>query len=261
MFRYLKLFFVFLKINIQRETSYRSDFLLLFFLNILNFIFSLIFFSVVYGQIKTVAGWDYYHTLLVLGTTHIVLGLFWICFRGLRRISRHLNRGTFDFFLIKPMSSQLNLAWSDLSFNDTSTILSGISINIFALRQLQVPHLAFYFFLYMIFIIGAVVIYYSLTLLLKTIAFWTVKMDNVNMALWLVFKLAEYPTDIYSRFLRAIFLFIIPLTLFATLPAKVLSGLFNSKYLFLTLAVTFIFIITSQLFWRFGLKHYNSASS
>jgi ABC-2 type transport system permease protein len=72
---------------------------------------------------------------------------------------------------------------------------------------------------------------------------------------------ARYPRDIYKGIGKALFTFIIPISLIGTAPASVLAGRSSGPLLFLSVGVALFFLLIGSLIWRVSIRHYSSASS
>ena len=72
------------------------------------------------------------------------------------------------------------------------------------------------------------------------------------------------PDSIYTGFMRKILFTILPMALVASVPSRLLLyGLTsqNQKYLLMQILVVFVLLILTRLFWKVGLKQYESSQS
>ncbi len=69
------------------------------------------------------------------------------------------------------------------------------------------------------------------------------------------------PGVLFRGIFKIIFYFILPYGIMATIPAQILTNSVSMEMLFLSTFIVIIFTVFTQWFWRFGLKHYKSASS
>ena len=110
--------------------------------------------------------------------------------------------------------------------------------------------------------VAGILIHYSLMFLLASVAFWTVRAQGIIWGYYSFFNVARLPDAAFKGFFKAFFTFAIPMLLVANVPAKLLLNQLQSPGPMLLLAgmgVACFFI--SELFWRFSLRHYTSASA
>jgi len=76
-------------------------------------------------------------------------------------------------------------------------------------------------------------------------------------------QLAQYPLDIYKEWVMKFFTFIIPLAFINYYPFLFVINKYEGNKVFYMLSplVSFLFIIPSFMFWKFGVSHYKSTGS
>jgi ABC-2 type transport system permease protein len=107
---------------------------------------------------------------------------------------------------------------------------------------------------------GAVIIY-SFFLILATLAFWLVRVENILTVFQSMYEAGRWPVTLYPAWLRYGLTFIIPVAFATTVPVEALTNRLN----WVTLLVAFILavglFIASRVFWKMGLKHYSGTSA
>jgi ABC-2 type transport system permease protein len=91
--------------------------------------------------------------------------------------------------------------------------------------------------------------------------FWIVKSQELNTIVYTFMETARYPRDIYRGLGKAIFTFVIPVSLIATMPASVLAGRTDWGLIALGIGVAVSMMTVSLAVWNLSLRHYSSASS
>jgi ABC-2 type transport system permease protein len=77
-----------------------------------------------------------------------------------------------------------------------------------------------------------------------------------------LFNIARLPDAAFSGFFRAFFTFAIPMLLVANVPAKLLLNALKSPWpMLLLVGMGGVCLILSELFWRYSLRRYTSASA
>ena len=91
--------------------------------------------------------------------------------------------------------------------------------------------------------------------------FWTYKSNEVVWSVFQLHKLAEYPIEIYNKFIRILITFILPFALTAYYPTLDYLGLSESNLIYIILfVVIFVWIIAIKV-WNWALKKYRSTGT
>jgi ABC-2 type transport system permease protein len=105
----------------------------------------------------------------------------------------------------------------------------------------------------------AVAILYSIWVLVMSLAFVLVKVDNLTYLFSSLFDAARWPSTVYRGVWAWLFTFVLPLAVMTTFPALGLLG----RATWTNVAVSFItataFLAASRLLWRRALQSYTSA--
>jgi hypothetical protein len=105
------------------------------------------------------------------------------------------------------------------------------------------------------------VIVYSFWLILATLAFWFVRVENMLQFFSSMYEAGRWPVGFYPRWLRFMLTFLIPVAFATTVPAQALAGRLTWQTLAGAFALAAALAILSRLFWRVGVRRYSSASS
>jgi ABC-2 type transport system permease protein len=106
------------------------------------------------------------------------------------------------------------------------------------------------------------VVHYSLTFLLASVAFWTVRAQGIVWGYYNLFNIARLPDGAFHGFFKAFFRFAIPMLLVANVPVKLLIRPFESPWeMALLVGMSAVCFALSELFWRVSVKRYTSASA
>ena len=74
-------------------------------------------------------------------------------------------------------------------------------------------------------------------------------------------KVAQYPIDIYAKWFRIFFTFIVPFGLVNYYPVLYLFGKDSNWFYGIVPIFAFVFLIPCLLIWKKGIKHYESTGS
>src|SRR5262245_29154734 len=178
-----------------------------------------------------------------------------------------MERGTFDSVLTRPLGTFFQVLASEFQLRRLGRTLQGGVVLAYALARLPIAWTPAKLLLLPLAVFSGAAIYSGLIVIGATICFWTIKTPEVlNAFIFGGEELSSYPLRIYTRPLRAVFLFIIPLG-FATYPAALLllgrsdpHGL-PTWLAWLAPVVAALFFAVAVLFWRVGVSKYTSAGS
>ncbi|MBS2021431.1 MAG: ABC-2 family transporter protein [Deltaproteobacteria bacterium] len=217
---------------------------------------------VVFGQRQSVEGWTRDEMLIVLGWFTFLTGVLeGTLSPSLLAVIEQVRNGTLDFVLIKPADAQLLVSFSKLSPTRIVDLVCGLGLIVTAfVRMGRWPSpgdLALSFVL----LLSALAVLYSIALLVVSIAFVAVRVDNLFFLFTSTFDLARWPTTIFGGVLRIIFTFVLPLALMTTVPALAVLGKLEWTNAVGALLGSVAFFLIARFVWLRSLARYTSASS
>jgi ABC-2 type transport system permease protein len=258
--RYLKLLRLFWSAAIASEMEYRVNFILATLSSIGNLVGSLFGLFLFYRKGYTFTGWSWTEALLVVGIFTFLQGYSATFLApNLNRIVRHVQEGTLDFVLLKPIKSQFWLSVHTLSpWGLPDLIFGGVTIGYAGTRLgLGVNN-------YLISLIPlgfGLVILYSLWFMLGATSIWFVKIYNVTEVLRGLLEAGRYPMIAYPTAFRFFFTFIVPVAFLTTIPAEAMLGRSHTIWFVGAGLLALVLFLFTSWFWRFALRFYTSASS
>src|SRR3989338_3505455 len=263
----MKKYFLIYKRFIENALSYqaqrRGDTWMKMFLNILWIGMLFLFINVFFEHTQSFAGWSKEEVYL--------LTFFWVCVdetmillfeQNLRGIPNLVTDCGLDLHLTKPINTLfLTSSQKILLFSLYRLILEGVLLFGFLAYH---PHLfSFTRFLVTIplFLCGIMTVY-SFLLILNTLSFWFLSIDNVN-DLWFTISndVGKYPIDALPLPLRTLFFTAVPVAFAAYVPTAVLLGKIHIFGILYTLIFMIIIFCGAIAFWNFAIRRYSSASS
>jgi ABC-2 type transport system permease protein len=105
------------------------------------------------------------------------------------------------------------------------------------------------------------VIVYSFFLILATLAFWLVRVENILTIFLSIYHAGRWPLSLYPGWLRYGLIFVIPVAFATTIPVEALTSRLSWQTLAGALVGAVVLFAVSRAFWKFGLKHYSGASA
>jgi ABC-2 type transport system permease protein len=258
--RYLKLLILFWSTAIAAELEYRLNFLIATLSSIVNLVGSIFGLFLFYRTGYTFQGWTWQEAMIVLGLFTLLQG-FSTAFLvpNLNSIVQQVERGTLDFILLKPISSQFWLSTRIFSPWGLPDILFGTTIILYAGTQLKLSLTSYLISIIPIFF--GLVILYSLWFVLGATSIWFVKIYNVTEVLRGLIDAGRYPMAAYPSAYKFFFTFVVPVAFLTTVPAEAMLGKGQYTALLAAGILAFVLFLGTQFFWRFALRFYTRASS
>ena len=245
---------------IAAELEYRINFILAALTSLGNLSGSIFGLFLFYRTGYTFQGWRWEEALIVLGIFTLLQG-FSSTFLApnLNRIVDHVQKGTLDFVLLKPISSQFWLSTHTVSPWGLPDIIFGVILIGYAGGRLGIT-LTNYLIsaIPLVFGLGSL---YSLWFMLGATSIWFVKIYNVTEVLRGLLEAGRYPMVAYPIAYRFFFTFIVPVAFLTTVPAEAMLGRVQIGWIVGAGVLALGLLTITRFFWGFALRFYTSASS
>jgi ABC-2 type transport system permease protein len=264
----VRLYFRLIGASVRAQMQYKLSFVLdiVGFLLLTGLEFAVAAILVV--RFGSIAGWSVSEVALLYGLTAVSFSLSEMILRGFDApFSRMMQQGTFDTLLIRPLPAFFQVFASHFQLRRLGRTLQGAIALAFAFATLPIGWTPARLALLPITLAAGGAIYGGITLIGATVCFWTIKSPEVVH----VFTsggttMVSYPLSIYSGWMRAVFLWVVPVA-FVNYPAALFllervdpNGL-PAALAWASPLVAAIFFGVALLFWRVGVGKYQGAGS
>jgi ABC-2 type transport system permease protein len=264
--RYLRLLGIQIQISASMAMQYRLDFffkglMALFWLGI-----TLVPLLVVFSQRNAVARWTWPEALVVLGWFSLLKAVL----EGgvtpsLTAVVEGVRTGSLDFVLLKPADAQFLVSTARFEPWRLIDLVGALGILVYAFSRLGRWPSAASLALAAVLLVVAVLLLYSIWILVVSASFWVVRVDNLSYLFGSIFDAARWPIDVFRNVFRGVlhfvFTVIFPLALLTTYPAKALLGKLTLPSAGLVLAGGIAFAGVARAVWKKAIGFYTSASS
>jgi ABC-2 type transport system permease protein len=178
----------------------------------------------------------------------------------MERLRTDIRQGSFDLVLTKPDDVQLLSSMREIRIWQAVDVLVGGAVLATAVGQLGgslglIEALAF-----AIAIVVGFLMIYCFWLVLTTVAFWIVRVDEIHELFEGVYQSGRWPVTIYPGWLRVSLTFLVPIAFAVTVPAQALTGRLTPEMLALAVGFGIVLLLATRWFFRFGLTRYSGAS-
>lgn len=259
--RYASLLGLFARNSLQIALEYRADFVVALFQSAFWLVWGIVGTLVFFQFTGDLGGWTLPQALLVVGLFRIFEGVIDGLLRpNITRIVEYIQKGTLDFVLLKPVDSQFMASLRQINLMTVPDFLVGFALIGYGLwlqRLVPSPQGVLAFALLML---CGIVIAYSLWMLLTTMAFWLVRIENIAELLTALYETGRFPVSAFGTGLRILLTFVVPIAFMTTFPAAALLDTLDPIYLGLAPAMATLLLAASRAFWRHALRSYTSAA-
>ncbi len=263
--RYLYLWFSIFRYSLSRDMEYKTNFIGNLFVDSIYYIVWYYFFEIIYSKTDMLGDFNREDILVFLIATFFVDTIFMMLFDGAAYLREHIRTGSLDFILLRPVNSQFLISfryirsYAIISLLILSIILYNILIT-FHPDSLNILNISLFF----ISLLMGVLIWYCFEFIIASLTFY---FRDFRTGGWLtheVLKFSMRPDTIYTGLTRKILFSIIPMALVASVPSRLLLSGFtpqNQKYMLAQIIVVLILFMLTRIFWKVGLKQYESSQS
>lgn len=260
----MKLYFQYLLVLFKSQMQYRTSFWLLSlgqFLVPFSAFAGLYFLFERFGQIK---GWAFYEVALCFAIIHMAFALSECFARGFDNFSSLVASGNFDRLLVRPRTTFVQVLGSKFEFTRVGRLLQSVIVLGWALSNLAIDWSFLKVITLLLMIISGVFIFTGIFILAATLSFWTIQgLEIANIFTDGGREMAQYPLNIYQKWVTRFFTFVIPFGSVNYLPLLYLldkGGKDEWLYMLAPLA-GILFILPCIFVWVFGVRHYRSTGS
>jgi ABC-2 type transport system permease protein len=260
--RTLRLLFIFVRVGVMSELAYRTNFFVQLFESLLELGTALGGMAVIFSHTATLGGWRPDEILGLVGVYFLVGGAIRLLIQpSMEQLIESVHEGTLDFTLTKPEDAQLLVSLQRVEIWKLTDIVLGAGVLAVALARLGarvgVPQAA----AFAVALLAGGLIVYSVWLILATLSFWFIKVENILMIFQSMYEAGRWPVSLYPGWLRFFLTFLIPVAFATTIPAQALTGRLTWPTLLGAAALAATLLFASRLFWRAGIRHYSGASA
>jgi len=258
----LRLAWAFFRVGVMGEAAYRVNFVIQLFQSLLGLVTALGGLAVVFSYTDTLGGWRPEEVVALVGVYILVGGLIGVVIQpSMEALIEGVHDGSLDFTLTMPEDAQLLASIQDVDIWEVLNILLGLGVLGVALGRLggQIGMAQAAVFGLMVLAGGAIV--YSFWLILTTLSFWFVRVENILVIFQSVYEAGRWPVTLYPAWLRFGLTFLVPVAFAVTVPAEALTGRLTAPTALLAVGLAGALLVGSRAFWKIGLRNYAGASA
>jgi ABC-2 type transport system permease protein len=264
----LRLYGCYVAASIKGQMQYPASFVLLSVGQFLSTIVEFIGVWALFSRFQSLGDWTLPKVALFYGTVNTAFALADMISRGFDVFGPlFVKTGDFDRLLLRPRATPLQLLGYELRLTRLGRFLQGVLVLGIGVSLLNLSWGGREVALLLSAVAGGVAFFLGLVVLQATLAFWTVEsLEVANTLTYGGVAAAQYPIEIYSKWFRGFFTFVVPLSCVAYFPIVGILGINDPLgaprwLLYVSPLSGFLFLSISLIIWRFGERHYTSTGS
>ena len=246
--------------SFQGIISTPATFLIFFIAKLARYGFFIVFLYFLISNLGRVGGFTPAQMLVFYLSFNLIDTSSQMLFREVYRFRPLVVSGDLDGVLAKPFSPLLRVLVGGPDFIDVGVLVILIAvITWFFLFSIH-PTL-FHTLLYTLLILNSLIISAAFHTVVLATGILTFSVDHLVMIYRDVTSLMRIPVDFFPGSLRTFLTFVVPIGIMFTIPAKALLGLLSWPLFIASFAVSGLAMYIAIVYWRYALRHYQSASS
>lgn len=262
MIRNIKLYFSFLGASIKKMMEYRIDFLVGLVSQFAFQIVELIFMWIIFQNTDNIASFTFEHVLLMYGVMMLSISILDFLFDSTYSLGRvYIRKGKFDTMLLRPVhplisllgesSSATSIGYFVIAFGLIVTMIIKLKISLTVLLVLKILFFG---------VIGALIMG-GIQTIFSVSGFFTYKSNEVVWSVFEIHKFAQYPIEIYNKFIRILITCVFPFAFASYYPTLNYLGMENGNLIYLSLFVLVAVWCVAVIVWNMCLKMYRSTGN
>ena len=251
----LKLIFSYFKLNLKKEYKYKASFYMQMAMMVLNDLFFIIQWYVIFNLVDNIGGYGFNETMLLFAVAAGGFGVAHMFFYGAWQIKDIVYDGKLDVFLTQPKNILLNVCCS-------TTDISGFGDIIYSYVVLVIVGAPWYWYLLLLpAIILAGLLYASVYVVWVSFCFHIKRGDAIAKSVeGTLNKAGNYPPAIFTGVVKWLFFTIIPTFFFTFIPAQYFFLTPNIWWAIGGISFTIFWVVLAFVLFKTGLKKYNSGN-
>jgi ABC-2 type transport system permease protein len=265
MSHYLKVWLASARYSVTRTMMFRGDFIVWSLVELFWMSVNLLLISVIYRHTDSIAGWNEYEMMLLVGTSMLIqrflMGFFW---SSIFEMGRNVRSGNFDFFLAQPGNVMFMATTRKLDPDGLINAFVAGAVVVYAANQLNLNPSFGDILLYGLMVLSGLVIHYSILVLSISLVFWLTSAQGVEGTYFTLTEFSRLPREAFKGIVtQVLFVWLLPVVVVSNAPARMLLDRFGDdwKWTFGPFLFAIAWFALAVFVFHRGLRRYASASS
>jgi len=259
---YFRIWLAGARYSLVRTMMFRGDFFIWSLVEFFWMTVNLLLIAVLYEHTSSIAGWNEYQMILLVGTSLLVqrllMGFFWT---NLFEMGRNIRTGDFDFFLAQPGHPLFMASTRKLDPDGLLNSVVALGVVVYAARHLHLHPSLLDLALYAGLLLAGLAIHYSILVLTMSLTFWLKSAQGIEGSYFTLAEFGRLPREAFRGLGRLLFVWILPVVIVSNVPARSLLSGFQARWTLWLLALAAVWVAIAVGVFNRGLRRYASASS
>jgi ABC-2 type transport system permease protein len=253
--------------RVRAQVQYRLSFALTVVGNLLISALDFAAILVLFGQVDALGEWTVAEVALLYGISCVSFALTDLTVGQLDQLPRMIREGEFDQILVRPLGSLLQVISADVALRHLGRLLQGLVVLVVALGRVDVDWSAGRVGMVVVAILAGSAIFAAIWVAFSSIAFWLIDSQEVSNAFTYGGSFsAQYPVNIFGRWLRRLVVFVVPVAFVSYFPSLYVLGKKDELGLprvlqFASPAVAAVAGLVAWIVWRTAVRRYRSVGA
>lgn len=248
-----------LKMSFKSQAQYPASFVLKCLVMFITYFCEFIATYFLISKIARVDNWSKYEIMLIYGMATIAYSTSRLFLNSMNNLPRQLRTGQFLVKRIRPQSDLFCIMIEEIPIDRIGQVLLGVAITVLSFIHLKGSISVVWLIIYLI---TGTVIYSSIFVLCGSVSFWIVNArELLGVFTHGTLRAIVYPISIYSKLLRDVITYIVPVAFISYYPAIViLNKDANIHYIkWVNVLVCLVTWMIATLVWKIGMKRYEGS--
>jgi len=226
------------------------------------YIINISFYRVIFLHTKVLGGWDMEQMMVFISAFLVIDAISMTVFaNSLWELPQNINKGNIDYHLLRPVSSLFMLSVRDFAADSCVNLFMAFSILIWSLYSYSGEFNGMLVLTFLVLVFFGALLRYLVRMVFIIPTFWFHSGHGLEMIFFNLNRFIERPDRIFKGMVRLILTTVVPFSVMASFPARLLLDGFSISILLHFIVVFLCFTVFISWFWNRGLRAYSSASS
>ncbi len=251
--------------DVRSQMQHTASFVMLVVGNFLATIADFLAIWALFSSFGALGNWTLAEIAVLYGIINVSYALAQCIGRGFERFNSLIKQGDFDRLLLRPRGTAMQVLSSRLDLSRLGRGIRGAGVLVIGILGQPQGMGGDALALIALCIAGGVMLFVGMLMMQAAACFWTVEsLEAFNVFTFGGVVMSSYPLEIYDKWLRNFFLYVIPIGFLNYLPCAVLFGKelpFPVFTAYLAPAAGAAFMMLGRAIWSLGVRHYRSTGA
>lgn len=251
----------YLNIYLKTLLEYRADTIIALIAGIVAQGSTLVFLSVIFQRIPSLADWSFYELVFIFGLAATGKALNQTLFNAPFSLTGFIRRGQLDIMMIRPVGVLFQAIGNSQELNGVGQLVTGFIIMGYAAGHLEMNWTIGTILYVCIALISSAIIQFAVLLTISVLTFWVQEVRSLIYPINWLYDFTRYPLEIFHPLLRGLLTFAIPYAVGSFFPAAFLLRPERYPWAAWGVPVTAVIVMSlAYCIWSFGLRRYSSVA-